>query len=72
MIEDLSLIEVLNSCNQKTLKVSLKTGNGTFYAISPSGTSTGSYEARIISNDKLKAIFPKVRTSFIGREESDV
>jgi enolase len=72
MIKGLALTEVYNSCKEKTVKVSLKTDKGIFYAISPVGTSKGSFEAKTIDNKKLRTIFPKLKERFIGKEESDV
>lgn len=72
MIKGLNLSEIYNSCKEKTIKVSIKTENGTFSASSPSGTSKGRHEAKTLDTDTIKKIFPKIKREFIGEEESRV
>jgi len=72
MIKDITLSEIYNSCKDKTIKVSIKTEKGIFSASSPSGTSTGKYEAKTLDVEEIKKIFPKVKKKFIGRGEKEV
>ena len=72
MIEDIRAVQVANSCNKKTLKVSLRTEKGVFEAISPAGTSKGSLEAKTIINKRLLSMLPSIRKRFVGRDEEKV
>lgn len=72
MIEGLSFKEVYNSCEEKTIRISIKNKNGVFSADSPSGTSRGSYEAKTLDINEIKKKFPKIKKNFIGKEEVEV
>lgn len=72
MLKDIVLSEVYNSCQEKTVKVSIKTENGTFHAISPIGTSKGSFEAKTLNVKATKKMFPSIRKEFIGKNENEV
>lgn len=72
MIESLSLTEVYNSCEEKTIRVFIKNKNGIFSADSPSGTSKGSYEAKTLDIGVIKKNFSKIKKNFIGKEEVEI
>lgn len=72
MIKDISLSEIYNSCGDKSIKVSIKNENGIFFASPPSGTSTGTYEAKTLDLDMIKKIFPKIKKKFLCKEEKEV
>jgi enolase len=65
MIENIILSEIYNSCKEKAIKVSMKTGKGVFSSTPPSGTSKGSYEAKTLDIEKIKKHFPKIKKKFI-------
>jgi len=72
MIKDIKISEIRNSLQEKTIKIFLKTEKGVFSASTPSGTSKGSYETKILDIKEIKKIFPKIKKKFIGREEKEV
>lgn len=72
MIKDITLSEIYNSCGDKAIKVSIKNENGTFFASSPSGTSTGTYEAKTLDLENTRKIFSKIKWRFIGEDEKEV
>ena len=72
MIKDIAVSSVINSKRQKSLKLEMKTDKGIFSASIPSGTSTGEHEAVEFSVDMVKKCLPKLKTFFIGEEESDI
>jgi len=72
MIKDITLSEIYNSCGDKTIKISIKNENGIFSASPPSGTSTGTYEAKTLDLEKVKKIFPKIKWRFVGEDEREV
>jgi enolase len=72
MIKDIILSELYNSCEEKTIKVSIKTEGGTFSAAPPSGTSKGSYEATSLETEEIKKIFPKIKKRFLKKEEKEI
>lgn len=72
MITGIVLSEIYNSCKGKSVRVSIKTDKGTFFASSPSGTSTGSHEAKTLDVERIKRMFPGIKKKFIGKEESSI
>ena len=72
MIEGLSFKEIYNSCEEKTIRVSIKNKNGVFSADCPSGTSKGSYEAKTLDINEIKKNFSKTKKNFIKKEEAEV
>jgi|WetSurMetagenome_2_1015567.scaffolds.fasta_scaffold116042_3 enolase len=72
MIKGLELAEVYNAVKEKTVKASIKTENGIFSGCSPSGSSAGMYEAKKLSMNAVKRVFPSVKRQLLGKDESEV
>ncbi len=72
MIKRLALSFVSNSSKGKSVKVSIFTDRGAFSAIAPVGTSTGSYEAKVLSESETRKAFEKFKGKFVGMAERDV
>ncbi|MEM5812640.1 MAG: enolase, partial [Candidatus Aenigmatarchaeota archaeon] len=69
MITDIRIYPSINSKGEISVKVGVKTESGLYYASVPSGTSKGSSEAKEISFEKARKIFPKLRHRIIGTQE---
>ena len=72
MIKGLKLAQVYNAVKGRTVKIILRTENGTFSACSPSGSSAGTYEARKLDMEDVRRVFPFVKKRLLGAEESEV
>jgi len=72
MIKNLEIYQIYNAIKEKTIKISMKTGKGTFSASAPSGSSEGSYEAKTLDNKTIIKNFPKIKKKFIGKSEKNV
>ena len=72
MIRDISILTILNSRREKTIKVSIKTDKGVYKASSPSGKSIGKWEAKTLSIKNILKNFPKIKKNFIGKDERKV
>jgi enolase len=71
MIKNIVLSEIYNSCEEKTIKISIRNEDGVYSAISPSGTSKGSYEAATLDLEEVKRIFPKIKKNLLGKREDE-
>lgn len=72
MIKNLSISKISTVCNSKTIKISIKTEKGIFSASSPTGTSKGKYEAKILDVNTIIKNFPKIKKKFIGKNERNI
>jgi len=72
MIRDLRISQVYNAVKEKTIKITMKTGKGTFSACAAHGSSEGDYEAKELDNEIIIKNFPETKKKFIGKNEKDV
>jgi len=72
MIRDVSVSTILNSRNEKTIKVFIKTDKGVYNASSPSGKSIGRWEAKTLSIKNILKNFSKTKKNFIDKDEREI
>jgi len=71
MIKDIAILPQWNSRGEKTIKVWIKTADGTYFSLAPTGKSRGRWESSTIEVDKLPKPFAQVKRALIGKEEGD-
>jgi len=67
-IKDVFLSKIFNSRGEHSVKVSILTENGLFSSCAPHGASSGKYEAKNLSVEKIEKMFPRFKKNFIGLE----
>ena len=71
MIKDISIDPAWNNRGERTIKLLVKTGNGTFFAYAPSGKSKGKWELPVFTFEQIKEALPEIKKNLIGLEEKD-
>ncbi|MAG01859.1 phosphopyruvate hydratase [Candidatus Pacearchaeota archaeon] len=75
MIKEVKATSILDSNKNSTVKVTIKTDNGSFIGISPSGTSKGKHEAHTVSTKKaiknINKIAKKLKSQPLDQKKID-
>jgi len=72
MIKDLKISLVYNAVKEKTIKVTMKTEKGIFFASAAHGSSEGRYEAKELDINTIIKNFPETKKKFVGKNERNV
>lgn len=67
-IKDIFLSRIYNSRGEPSIKVIVLTEKGLFSSCAPHGASSGKYEAKNLSVERIEKIFPRLKRNFIGLE----
>ncbi len=71
MIRNVKLYPIYDSTGEITIKVKVWTVKGFFTACATAGTSKGENEAKSLRYNEVTKVFPKIRNSLIGLDETD-